>query len=93
VPEILNKAFLQVDSKVNENEGKYSGCTAIVAFVKVKDEKVKYLGFFLLFFSLPLFFILFYYNNNELNNRKIIYIKKFTHKIYKTYKKKESMLV
>ncbi|KAI8875085.1 protein phosphatase 2C, partial [Backusella circina FSU 941] len=39
VPEILNKAFLKVDSKVNENEGKFSGCTAIVAFVKVKDEK------------------------------------------------------
>ncbi|KAI8331570.1 phosphatase 2C-like domain-containing protein [Chlamydoabsidia padenii] len=39
VPEILHKAFLQVDSQVNENDGKSSGCTAIVAYVQVKDKK------------------------------------------------------
>lgn len=40
VPEILNKAFLAVDNEVNQGEGKFSGCTAIVAFVKVIEEKV-----------------------------------------------------
>lgn len=40
VPEILNKAFLAVDSEVNQREGKLSGCTAIVAFVKVDGDKV-----------------------------------------------------
>jgi len=43
VPEILNKAFLAVDSEVNQREGKFSGCTAIVAFVKVIEDKVSYL--------------------------------------------------
>lgn len=44
VPEILNKAFLRVDNQVNEREGKFSGCTAIVAFVKVaENNKVKYI--------------------------------------------------
>lgn len=41
MPEILNKAFLAVDSEVNQREGKFSGCTAIVAFVKVIEDKVK----------------------------------------------------
>lgn len=42
IPEILNKAFLTVDNQVNEHEGKFSGCTAIVAFVKVtENNKVK----------------------------------------------------
>lgn len=41
VPEILNKAFLAVDSEVNQREGKFSGCTAIVAFVKVDGDKVR----------------------------------------------------
>jgi protein phosphatase PTC1 len=40
VPEILNKAFLAVDSEVNQREGKFSGCTAIVAYIKVIEEKV-----------------------------------------------------
>lgn len=40
VPEILNKAFLAADSEVNLREGKFSGCTAIVAFVKVDGDKV-----------------------------------------------------
>lgn len=40
VPEILNKAFLAVDEAVNQREGKFSGCTAIVAYVKVQGEKV-----------------------------------------------------
>ncbi|KAI9300798.1 phosphatase 2C-like domain-containing protein [Cunninghamella echinulata] len=39
VPEILNKAFLKADEQVNEKEGKFSGCTAIVAYVQVKDDK------------------------------------------------------
>ncbi|GAA5812892.1 hypothetical protein MFLAVUS_006352 [Mucor flavus] len=39
VPEILNKAFLAVDSEVNQREGKFSGCTAIVAYIKVIDER------------------------------------------------------
>ncbi|KAL0077652.1 phosphatase 2C-like domain-containing protein [Phycomyces blakesleeanus] len=39
VAEILNKTFLEVDLQVNEKEGKFSGCTAIVAFVQVKDSK------------------------------------------------------
>ncbi|KAI8980527.1 phosphatase 2C-like domain-containing protein [Pilobolus umbonatus] len=39
IPEILNKAFLTVDAQVNENEGKVSGCTAIVAFIKVVGNK------------------------------------------------------
>lgn len=43
VPEILNKAFLAVDSEVNQREGKFSGCTAIVAFVKVIEDKVSYM--------------------------------------------------
>lgn len=43
VPEILNKAFLAVDSEVNQREGKFSGCTAIVAFVKVIGDKVSYM--------------------------------------------------
>lgn len=41
MPEILNKAFLAVDSEVNQREGKFSGCTAIVAFVKVIEDKVR----------------------------------------------------
>lgn len=41
VPEILNKAFLAVDNEVNQREGKFSGCTAIVAYIKVIDERVK----------------------------------------------------
>ncbi|KAI8086429.1 phosphatase 2C-like domain-containing protein [Halteromyces radiatus] len=45
VPEILNKAFLQVDQQVNEKEGKFSGCTAIVAYVQVKDDqRILYTG-------------------------------------------------
>ncbi|CDH52660.1 pp2c-domain-containing protein [Lichtheimia corymbifera JMRC:FSU:9682] len=45
VPEILNLAFLEVDRQVNMNEGKSSGCTAVVAFVEVKNEKrVLYTG-------------------------------------------------
>ncbi|KAI7872881.1 phosphatase 2C-like domain-containing protein [Spinellus fusiger] len=40
VAEILNKTFLKVDLQVNEKEGKFSGCTAIVAFAQVKGEKV-----------------------------------------------------
>lgn len=40
VPEILNKTFLAVDEAVNQREGKFSGCTAIVAYVKVQGEKV-----------------------------------------------------
>lgn len=40
MPEILNKAFLAVDSQVNQREGKFSGCTAIVAYVKMIGEKV-----------------------------------------------------
>lgn len=40
MPEILNLAFLEVDRQVNMNEGKSSGCTAVVAFVEVKNEKV-----------------------------------------------------
>ncbi|KAL9551124.1 hypothetical protein MBANPS3_004412 [Mucor bainieri] len=45
VPEILNKAFLAVDSEVNQREGKFSGCTAIVAFVKViEDKRILYTG-------------------------------------------------
>lgn len=43
MPEILNKAFLAVDSEVNQREGKFSGCTAIVAFVKVIEDKVSYM--------------------------------------------------
>ncbi|CAO3606625.1 unnamed protein product [Mucor hiemalis] len=39
VPEILNKAFLAADNEVNQREGKFSGCTAIVAYVKVIGEK------------------------------------------------------
>ncbi|KAI9316047.1 phosphatase 2C-like domain-containing protein [Dichotomocladium elegans] len=41
VPEVLNLAFLEADRLVNTNEGKSSGCTAIVAFVQVKDDKVR----------------------------------------------------
>jgi hypothetical protein len=32
---------LAVDSQVNKREGKFSGCTAIVAYVKMIEEKVK----------------------------------------------------
>ncbi|SAM05098.1 hypothetical protein [Absidia glauca] len=39
VPEILNKAFLQADEQVNQKEGKFSGCTAIVAYIQVKDNQ------------------------------------------------------
>ncbi|KAI9248033.1 phosphatase 2C-like domain-containing protein, partial [Phascolomyces articulosus] len=39
VPEVLNLAFLEVDRQVNLNEGKSSGCTAVVAFVQAKDDK------------------------------------------------------
>ncbi|KAI8068462.1 phosphatase 2C-like domain-containing protein [Gongronella butleri] len=39
IPEILNGAFLQVDQRVNENVGKFSGCTAVVAYVAYKDGK------------------------------------------------------
>ncbi|ORX47704.1 protein phosphatase 2C [Hesseltinella vesiculosa] len=39
IPEILNLAFLQVDQRVNENVGKFSGCTAVVAYVAVKNDK------------------------------------------------------
>lgn len=40
MPEILNKAFLAVDNEVNQGDGKFSGCTAIVAFVKVIEDQV-----------------------------------------------------
>ncbi|KAI9489970.1 phosphatase 2C-like domain-containing protein [Zychaea mexicana] len=40
IPEILNLAFLEVDRQVNLNEGKSSGCTAVVAFVQAKGDKV-----------------------------------------------------
>ncbi|KAI9275991.1 phosphatase 2C-like domain-containing protein [Sporodiniella umbellata] len=46
IPEILNKAFLTVDNQVNEREGKFSGCTAIVAFVKATEnnKRILYTG-------------------------------------------------
>ncbi|CAO3588038.1 unnamed protein product [Absidia cylindrospora] len=45
VPEILNKAFLRVDEQVNEKEGKFSGCTAIVAYIQAKgDQRTLYTG-------------------------------------------------
>ncbi|KAI8967416.1 phosphatase 2C-like domain-containing protein [Mycotypha africana] len=45
--EVLNKAFLAVDDAVNQREGKTSGCTAVVAFVKVEegtDKRTLYVG-------------------------------------------------
>ncbi|KAF7731553.1 Protein phosphatase 2C 1 [Apophysomyces ossiformis] len=39
VPEILEKTFLHVDELIKDEEGKVSGCTAIVAFIQVKDSK------------------------------------------------------
>ncbi|KAF7729718.1 Protein phosphatase 2C 1 [Apophysomyces ossiformis] len=43
VAEILNAAFLQVDEQVNEKEGKFSGCTAVVAFVQMDGDKTQFL--------------------------------------------------
>ncbi|KAI8371487.1 phosphatase 2C-like domain-containing protein [Radiomyces spectabilis] len=39
VPEVLNLTFLEADRQVNQKEGKFSGCTAVVAYVQVKDKK------------------------------------------------------
>ncbi|KAG0166717.1 Protein phosphatase 2C 1 [Apophysomyces sp. BC1015] len=39
VPEILEKTFLHVDDLIKDDQGRVSGCTAIVAFVQVKDSK------------------------------------------------------
>ena len=43
VPEILNLTFLEADRQINLNEGRSSGCTAVVAFVQVKNDKVIYI--------------------------------------------------
>ncbi|KAG0163538.1 Protein phosphatase 2C 1 [Apophysomyces sp. BC1015] len=43
VAEILNATFLQVDEQVNEKEGKFSGCTAVVAFVQNSEDKKRVL--------------------------------------------------
>ncbi|KAI8321412.1 protein phosphatase 2C, partial [Martensiomyces pterosporus] len=37
VPELLNKVFLEVDRRLAEEVKTHSGCTAVVAFLEVKD--------------------------------------------------------
>lgn len=47
VPDLLNKTFHLVDSKLSQmaaQDGTHSGCTAVVAFLRLEDEQGKCVG-------------------------------------------------
>jgi protein phosphatase PTC1 len=40
MPEALNHTFMNVDKQLGETKGMFSGCTAVVAFMKVESRVV-----------------------------------------------------
>ncbi|KAJ3011414.1 Protein phosphatase 2C 1 [Thoreauomyces humboldtii] len=40
VPELLNKSFLLTDRQLSERKGSYSGCTAVVGYIRTEERPV-----------------------------------------------------
>ncbi|KAI9209109.1 phosphatase 2C-like domain-containing protein [Polychytrium aggregatum] len=39
VPELMNEAFVETDKQLGERKGMFSGCTAVVGFVRLEDDR------------------------------------------------------